>query len=294
MIGKLRFVMALQVALLCVLPGPAFAWGSLGHQTTAQIAEANITPQTRAKLHRLFAAEPLLGTRQCRVRNIEEASIWPDCIRAERWRWGYTFAWHYRTAPICEPYDPWANCSGGNCVTAQIDRNFRLLADERLPAHIRLEALAFLVHFAGDIHQPLHSGDDHDRGGNDRKVDYGLAKDENLHAIWDTMLAERAITSANPPLVRRYSASERAGLAGGTPADWGRESWKLARDFVYPMGFDGKACGGKLPVHGSMSEKEIEASLPLVRKRIEQAGLRIADMLDKAFLPGPLPEALRR
>eukprot|EP01036_Dinobryon_divergens_P010952 gene10952-14710_t len=70
------------------------------------------------------------------------------CLRGGGWRWGFTFAWHYRTAPVCKAFDPKANCSGGNCVTAQIVRAQRVLADERLPAHERLAALAFLVHFA--------------------------------------------------------------------------------------------------------------------------------------------------
>ena len=87
-------------------------------------------------------------------------------------------------------------------MTAQVERNFRILSDESLPANVRLEALAFMVHFAGDVHMPLHSGDKDDRGGNDRETAYGLVPGLNLHSIWDTALAARAITAAQPPLVR--------------------------------------------------------------------------------------------
>mgnify|MGYP002842069004 CR=1 FL=1 len=124
---------------------------------------------------------------------------------------------------------------------------------------MRLQALAFVVHFTGDIHMPLHSGDLDDRGGNDREAAYGIAPGLNLHWIWDGPLAERAITSARPSLVRRYTAAERAELAGGTPADWGRESWETARDFVYPNAFGRSPLDGPLP-DGIKSPRD-EASL---------------------------------
>ena len=145
------------IALL--LPSAGHAWGYYAHGITAEIAQANIRPETRAKLDRLFAAEPLIGTPDCPLGNLVEAATWPDCIRREGWRWGYTSAWHYQTEPVTEDYDVRKNCSGGNCVSAQIERNFRILADESLPANVRLQALAFVVHFTGDIHMPLHSGD---------------------------------------------------------------------------------------------------------------------------------------
>lgn len=276
-------------ALTLVVSTPASAWGFFAHRTTAQIALANVRPETRAAMQRLFAYEARLGTPDCALANIEDASTWPDCVRREGWRWGYTAPWHYRTAPVCEAYDERANCAGGNCVTAQIIRSQRLLADESLPPHIRLEALAFMVHFAGDVHMPLHSGDKDDRGGNDREAAYGIAPGLNLHWIWDGPLAERAISSSEDPLVRRYSADERAGLGGGTPADWGRESWQLARDFVYPNAFDQAACPAQLPSETALTQEDIVDALPVVRQRVRQAGIRIAGLLESAFAPGPLP-----
>ena len=281
-------IAALAAFALC-LPAPALAWGGLGHRTTAEIAEANGRPETRAAMNRLFAYEARLGTPDCRMRDLADASTWPDCIRSEGWRWGYTAAWHYRTTPICEAYNARANCSGGNCVTAQIERAQRLLADESLPGHIRLEALSNLVHFVGDVHMPLHSGDREDRGGNDRVTDYGIVQGRNLHGIWDGPLAERAITSAQPPLVRRYSEEERARIATGGPHDWGRESWRLAREVAYTAAFDRDPCAGELPGEAALSQEDIEAAIPAANERVLQAGLRIARLLDEAFAPGPLP-----
>ena len=279
------------LAILAAASGSgAQAYGYYAHTVTADIAQANISPRSRGEIARLLARSAELGTPECALSTLRDASVWPDCVRRTGWRWGYTAAWHYRTAPICEAYDPRANCAGGNCVTAQIERSHRLLADEGLPAHIRLEALAFLVHFIGDVHMPLHSGDKDDRGGNDREVDYGIVPALNLHWIWDGPLAERAITSANPAIVRRYAADERAGLVAGDPAEWGRESWQAAREIVYAAAFDRDPCAGDLPETGELTNEEIAAALPVAQRRVQQAGLRIAHYLDTAFAPGPLPD----
>ena len=279
----------LAAALLALAsPAPAAAWGYFGHQTTARIALANVTPQTREAIARLLRHERELGTPDCPVRSLETASTWPDCLRGEGWRWGYTFVWHYQTEPIGEPYDARKNCGGGGCVSAQITRNHRILSDERLPGNVRLEALAFLVHFAGDIHMPLHSGDNADRGGNDIAATYGIAPGLNLHSVWDGALAERAITSAQPPLARRYSAAERAVLSAGGPADWGRESWELARDFVYPNATGQAPTPGAPSEEVTLTQQAIVAAVPVAERRVTQAGLRIAQLLDSAFAPGPL------
>ena len=292
--GMKRFA-ALLIALAVLVPSPAHAWGFFAHQKTAEIADANISPGARAKIQRLMRSAPLLGTPECPLATIKDASVWPDCVRRNRLRWGYTAAWHYRTAPICEAYDARSNCAGGNCVTAQIERNHHILADESLPDGVRLEALAFLVHFAGDVHMPLHSGDKDDRGGNDREADYGIVPGLNLHWIWDGPLAERAISDPADPVVRRYSAAERADLGGGSAAEWGRESWEISRDFVYPTAFHTQdVCEVELPRKTALTQDDIARGVPIAKRRVQQAGIRIADLLESAFAPGPLPEPERR
>lgn len=285
----MKGLFACLMALLALAPAPAQAWGFYAHRQTASIAEANVSPEVRAKIRALLARAKDLGTPECPLKTLQDAAVWADCVRGEGWRWGYTAAWHYRTAPICQAFNPRANCSGGNCVTAQITRAHRILADESLPAPIRLEALAFMVHFAGDVHMPLHSGDNEDRGGNDREADYGIRPGYNLHSIWDGPLAERAISDPADPVVRRYTPAERADLGGGTPDDWGRESWEIARSFVYPTAFDtDDVCAAPLPDKAALSQEDIVRGVPIAKRRVQQAGLRIADLLTSAFAPGPL------
>lgn len=290
----MRHVCGLFAALAMLMaPAQARAWGFYAHGITAQIAMANLSRADRAKVFALMREAKELGTPECPITTVEELSVWADCVRNSFWRWGYTAAWHYRTTPVCQAYNPRANCPGGNCVTAQIERNHRILADESLPAHVRLEALAFMVHFAGDIHMPLHSGDREDRGGNGRVTDYGIVPDMNLHWIWDGALAERAITTGPDRVVRRYSSEESDELGGGAPADWGRESWQISRDFVYPNAFHTDPCTGDLPNETALTQEDIVEAVPIARRRVQQAGIRIAELLESAFASGPLPEPER-
>lgn len=278
-------VLATLASMLAgVLPGTALAWGALGHRTVGAIAMANVKPATRARIHELLRHQRELDTPECRMGTIEDAATWPDCIKGERWRWSYASSWHYHDQPVCGTFDLKANCRDGMCVTAQIERDARLLADRKLAPVLRLEALAFLVHFVGDVHQPLHVGENEDQGGNAVKADYGIAPGRNLHSIWDGVLAERAITSARPPLVRIYSIAEKARFGGGEVEDWARESWQISRDFLYPEAFGGKVpCEGKEPEKIVWTNAAIEKAIPIVDERIERAGLRLAKMLDEAL-----------
>lgn len=277
----------LAMAASLMVPATARAWGAYGHRTIASIAWANTRPETHAAITRLLRSESELVTPQCPVKSLEDASAWPDCVRSEGWRWAYTFPWHYQDISVLGDFDAKANCSYGNCVTAQVERSAKMLADRRLPREQRLEALIFLTHFVGDLHQPLHVGENDDQGGNRVKADYGIAPGRNLHAIWDGVLAERAISSARPPLVRVYSGTEKAELATGDVADWARESWQVSRDFLYPEAFGGEIpAPTKEPRKIVWSNEAIEKAIPIVDRRIQQAGLRLARMLDQALAAG--------
>lgn len=280
----MRTFLILLAAIAGLISPPALAWGSLGHRTVGGIAMANVKPVTRARIRELLRHQAELDTPKCRMGTIEDAATWPDCIKGERWRWAFASSWHYHDQPVCGTFDIKANCRDGNCATRQIERNARLLANRRLAPVLRLEALSFVVHFVGDLHQPLHVGENEDQGANAVKADYGVAPGRNLHSIWDGVLAERAITSARPPLVRRYSAVEKSRLATGNLEDWARESYEISRDFLYPIAFGGKLpCAGPMPTKVVWTNAAIEQAIPIVDERIERAGLRLARMLDEAL-----------
>lgn len=269
--------------ILALMPSPLFAWGGYAHQTTADIASKNISAKSHAEIRRLMKSEALLGTPDCKLRSLRDASTWPDCVRRNRVRWGYTGPWHYQNVDICKPFDLRGACANGNCVSGQIDRNAALLADTSLPDHVRLEALTFLIHFTGDMHMPLHSGDRSDRGGNDVSAAYGFIEGRtNLHSLWDGPLAERAITDGSN-LAIRYDDEIRAKLTEGNTEDWAREAWQVSRDHAYPTAEDRASCGEPLKTRAKIDNDEIVKLIPIARLQIQRSGLRIAMLIDKAL-----------
>jgi hypothetical protein len=275
--------------LLTFIPiSPAFAWWDYGHKTIATIAWDHVKPQTRVAIRALLRHERLVETPTCPLKSIEDASYWADCIKGLGPRFDYAFSWHYQNVDVCKPFDLKAACKDGHCVSKQIERNAKLLGDPKVPARERLIALAFLSHFVGDLHMPLHAGDRSDRGGNDVKAAYGeVAGRINLHLLWDGYLAERAITT--PPAGPKGLASERGNDTGekwqraaGSTEDWSRENWQFARDVAYATALDGDPCG-PVPKRAVITNAKIEALVPAVRQQIVNGGLRLARLLDEAL-----------
>nr|WP_315458955.1 S1/P1 nuclease [uncultured Sphingorhabdus sp.] len=272
----------LLAALIFSATAPAQAYWEYGHESVARIAEANMSAKARANMQRLLRAAPMLGTPKCAMRNIADVSVWADCIKGDRVRWGYTNSWHYQNVDICKPFDLKSACADGNCVSAQIDRNIALLSNQALPAHVRLEALAFLVHFVGDIHQPLHAGDRADRGGNDLKTTYGVMPGYNLHSVWDGLLADRALSAA-PSIVRPFTAAEKAAVAQGNVRQWSEENWAISKEIAYPRAVDGDPCGAKPTAPVVIDEADVAASRAALRQQVERGGIRLARLLDEAL-----------
>ena len=278
----------LFLAALITAATPAAAYWEYGHETIARIALDGVRPDTRAKIRALLAQGRLLDTPECPVATIEQASVWADCIKPLGDRFAYAYSWHYQNVDICKPFDLKAACKDGHCVSAQIERNARLLADIKVPTRERLMALAFLVHFVGDLAQPMHAGDRGDLGGNRVAANYGLVGGRtNLHSIWDGYLAERAIST--PPggpsgLLANVRAEERARLSAGTVTDWSRESWEAARSQAYTS-LLGDPCGDKSALRPTLTETDVQSLIPDVRREILAGGLRLAKLLDDALGP---------
>jgi hypothetical protein len=278
----------LIVLMLVLLPAPALAWWEYGHESVATIAALNVNPHTRAEIRWLLSQSRLLETPTCPARTIEQLSVWPDCIKTLGERFSYMATWHYQNVDVCHPFDQASACRDGNCVSAQIERNMRLLADTRVPVRERLIALAFVVHLMGDLHQPLHAGDRGDLGGNRFVASYGLiAGRTNLHAIWDGYLADRGIS--DPPggprgILSELSDSDRAAMRQGNVTDWARESWAVARESAYGSVMS-DPCGPVPTVRPVVSEAITRQLVPVIRRQIARGGLRLARLLDEAFAP---------
>jgi hypothetical protein len=271
------------------------AWGDYAHRLTARIALAQLTPAVRAEVKRLYRAEAALQTPECRLRTIEEASVWPDCVRARyRDRFAYSAPWHYQNINVCEPFDINAKCWNGDCVTAQIPRQQAIVADRSRPAPERLMAYAFLVHFVGDMHQPLHIGDKADLGGNQVRAAFGFKSLDrlNLHWIWDSDLAERALTE--PPAITPQTVQRVAAEPGDTAArvtGWARATWEISRTIAYPeLQSTPDSCSISADARrtlppGKVTPAYVALATPAVRDQVAKAGSRIALLLNEALAP---------
>jgi nuclease S1 len=189
-------IRAVTIALAAVLLVPCgairlSAWGAVGHHVVARVAWALMTPEARAE-----ATSLLDGGQDVFV----AAATWADEVRNDR---PQTYNWHFVDIPIDQPkYDAARDCPAtekGDCVIAEIERARAELTDASRPASLRAESLKFLIHFVGDLHQPLHAIDNHDRGGNDVKVtslrDGPDGRATNLHAVWDTGIINLSTTT---------------------------------------------------------------------------------------------------
>jgi hypothetical protein len=281
-----RIILAGLAALS--LATPAAAYWEYGHQAVARIAWLQMKPETRRAVDALLRQGALLETPSCPVRTIEQASVWADCVKPLGDRFAYAYSWHYQNVNVCKPFDLKSACRDGNCVSAQIERNARLVADTSVPTRERLMALAFLVHFVGDLHQPMHAGDHADLGGNKVSANYGIIGGRtNLHSIWDGWLAERAMTT--PPsgpdaVLAAIPVSDRARIAGGTVEEWSREYWAKARDLAYKT-LVGDPCGPGPVGRPTLDEAEVKALIPDVRGDVAEGGIRLARLLDDALGP---------
>jgi hypothetical protein len=261
-------IFVLLVALLSG-PAPALAWGPQGHQTIAELANRQLRPAARAEVARLLAGEA--------VPTLAGVSYWADEVRAEKSGTIQTSRWHYVNFKGGDcAYVPARDCPDGNCVIAAINRNFLALSDRSRPDAERRDALKFLVHFVGDVHQPLHASPIDDRGGNDYQVSY-RGQGRNLHSVWDSLILPPA---AQSPGDYAQSLSLRSPLPvdptrkSDRPAvDWAVESCRLVEDrSFYPQGH-------------VITDDYLKTHRALVELRLRQAGSRLADMLNFALAP---------
>lgn len=275
----------LIAALLCLgIASTAYAWSRLGHSLIGELAERHLDPVAKAEVARLLAgeADPTLGG----------IASWADDLRnSDPERFKQTSRWHYINARGggCG-FDLARDCPDGNCVVGAIEKQRAILADRSQPLDARRDALKFVVHFVGDVHQPMHAGNRTDSGGNGYQISLrtpiepeAYAKKHyvdgvmgtNLHSIWDYyILADEGLglqAYANrldklpwPP----YPAPSQHDVM---PLAWAGESCRLidARG-IYP------------PAH-TMDSAYLDAMRPLAEQRVRQAGWRLAQLLNQTI-----------
>jgi hypothetical protein len=282
-----RSAAGLALALLAAAP-LAFAWGPQGHRTIGAIADRLLTPEVRAQVLQILADDrDKFGNPSGRT-TLESVSVWADEVRGSP---KDRPAWHYDDIPICGAQDKPRYCPDGQCNSEQLKRLTAVLGDRHAAAGERDEALKWIVHLLGDIHQPLHAADNADLGGN--RVAVALEGvhtrgRDTLHKAWDNDLVQLVLHARDhqrpPPDIEPLS-SEAARLerevSQGTPDGWARESNNLARNVAYH--YPGFACNSVPAGIVVLDAGYLDDAELVVRERLLLAGARLATLLDSTL-----------
>lgn len=249
----------------------AHAWGRDGHRITAEIASANLTPEARAAVSELLGAETMA-----------EVSTWADEIRRAPEGEG-TAPLHYLNIKQGQlSIDLFRDARvPGNVLGAIVYYSALLRAPSVSPGN-RAKALKFLIHFVGDVHQPMHVSHAEDRGGNGIKVKFfgkasstweGRKFEYNLHGVWDSSLIERDGVSWQERarrLTAEITGAQRAAWIAPDAVAWARESYAHALERAYDAVSPGDDLG----------QAYFEANLPVIEERLQQGGIRLAGLLN--------------
>jgi hypothetical protein len=285
---------ALIALLLFTLP--ANCWWEDGHRTTARLAAYYLTPAARAHLAAILGVP---NTPEAVADGLAVASTWADEIKKDR---PDTQSWHFIDLALQDKKDQIAaRCPDQNCVTARINLYATQLVKDKAASDpaVDLEALRFLVHFVGDVHQPLHASSDADLGGNCEPLTDPYEQAKNLHALWDGPLVndlnadDRLLAASLKKELDTFGEGRLTKMAEGNADDWAWESHKMAEKVIYkrlkiPTEEVVFPASCKVAPQEILDDKitvepnYINEMKSVVRVQLERAGLRLARLLNNA------------
>lgn len=287
----LRIVHRLLALAVMAAPMPAMAWGNEGHEVIAAIARAYLTPQTLRKVDALLATD----TDTLTAPDMLARATWADAWRAHDHR--ETASWHFVDIELDHP-DLQTACFGfpksagpasagpaQDCIVDKVEQFSAELAAPATSAPERLLALKYLLHFIGDMQQPLHASDNHDRGGNCVRIDLDGQRTGNLHGYWDTAVVEEQ--SADPQaladrLLAEITQADKATWEQGDPRSWAMEAFTVAKIVAYKVGSSPGCDADRAPL-------ALPPGYPTIARaaadlQLERAGVRLALVLNRALV----------
>jgi S1/P1 Nuclease len=252
---------------VCLLATNALAWGNSGHRITAWLAQDRLSDDAEREMRRILGQQFISGV-----------STLPDAWRNNDGA-RFTAGWHFVNTSIDEEsYDAARDCKGDQCVVEQINDMRDLLADKTQSDGSRREALIYLVHFIGDLHQPFHTGSGQvdgqpDRGGN--RINVVLrGRNTNLHAAWDSGILE--LRGFNIQDYVDHLADEVVPtldvntITAGTVADWANESHGIAQD-------------QRVEDETTLSAGYVTTAQGIVDERLARGAIRLAKVIEDAL-----------
>ncbi|WP_109300553.1 S1/P1 nuclease [Aquimarina sp. AU474] len=235
-------------------------WGKTGHRATGEIANTYLTKKAKRNIANILKGQSLALV-----------STFADQIKSDKKYRGYS-PWHYVNFSFEKKYGDETPSEYGDLVKG-IAKCIEVLKDENSTSEDKEFYLKMLVHFVGDLHQPLHVGRGEDKGGNDIQVQW-FRNGSNLHRVWDsdmldyygmsyTELSTNAVVFSEPQIEE---------IKKGTVSDWVHESQTLAKK-VYASANVGEKLGYKY----------MYDYFPVVRTQLHKGGIRLAEILNQIF-----------
>jgi len=235
-------------------------WGSTGHRTVGKIAENHLTKRAKRKIDNLLNGESLAFV-----------STYADQIKSDR-SFSKYYPWHYVNLPLDTKYADAEKNPKGDIITA-IAKCVEVLKDGNSSKADKVFHLKVLVHFMGDLHQPLHIGRKEDKGGNSVKVKW-FNRNTNLHSVWDSKMID-AWNMSYLELAKnaqRLSKNQISAIEKGTMTDWVKEIHVLTK-MVYSSAKEGE----------NLSYRYSYDHFATVRQQLQRAGIRLAKVLNDIF-----------
>jgi hypothetical protein len=256
--GFFQFITVITVTFLSQ---QAWAWGPDGHRVVGALALDQLNKQTRQSLTEIMGSSEQA--------TLVEWCNWPDLYRATD-EGAWTTPKHYiNMVPGASEYEMERDCADGMCVTESIGEYASKLTDKELAIEIRRQAFGWVCHLVGDLHQPLHAGFGHDRGGNDVAVEFN-GESINLHWFWDgALISDRSSgwTDLYLSLSSRSQATAPSAWKAGLEASWTNESHAIADARSYPEN----------PV---ITTGFADQSWELAQDQLNKGGIRLAGVLN--------------
>lgn len=256
--------------LLCLIFVPVAlvlaSWGKTGHRTIGQLAANHLTTKAQA------AVRDLLGNE-----SLADVSSWADEVRGQE-AYKKTGGWHFINLPLGLTYPEFQKA-----VLAMTEENVysallqveKTLKDPNATRESKVEALKFVVHFIGDLHQPMHVSRAEDKGGNTIQLNYE-DKGTNLHSLWDTKLLEHQGLNYEQ-LASKYDnvpARQIKQWQSEPMMKWVWESYEISSQLYAEV----DAMGSR-----KIDDTYYQKHLPQIEVRIQQAGMRLAGVLNAIY-----------
>ena len=255
-------------SLLCLLITISYgakAWGVLGHRITGEIADSYLTAKSKAEIKKILGTE-----------SVAISSNWADFIKSDS-SYRYLSNWHYINLDkglSREEIQAYLKTDTATDVYTKINFLVKELKKTTLAMEKKRMYLRLLIHFVGDVHQPMHVGRPGDRGGNGIRVQW-FNTPTNLHSVWDESLVNfQQLSYTEFTRHINHTTSKQKKLWQSQPlSEWIIESYQIAEQLYPEIKEDNQRLGY------DYNFRHVET----VNKRLLRGGVRLAGLLNSIF-----------